>query len=376
MRQYRKIKKLMPSYNGVTGVSGQSMPAGGAVTVLQTTNFIQASGAGDKAYNFIPLLKQISSGRIYCAFWTHDDDEAASGSYARMSYSDDNGDNWTLMTDTVATYGDMLPAESDGYFVVGDKFLEIDNKLYLFTLIYERLPGEITVIGAVVNEVSGDSLGESVRVAPAGALTVGAGYTVPDFDAQMSEKVVRALGHGYSTLGKDRLDIYPWETNGVLDVGGTLYESAETDVASDSNGGYISYGRKVPSDSGEEYLTFSNSQDGVVWSPWLLTEIPASPSKIALVKLSDRYMLVWNPWDSGSSLYVGYSVDGLNWDGANIYKIETVGLTVRQYEGSGKAGNMRYASAIELANGQILCAYGKRGKEEIQCSRWALPAMS
>lgn len=116
------------------------------------------------------------------------------------------------------------------------------------------------------------------------------------------------------------------------------------------------------------------SNYGHGWGSLYVTDIPDSPSKTIHFRFNQEVCLVGNNGNAvRDSLYLGISIDGLNYSSDNLYNIDkdTAG---QQFSGFGKGGGPQYPSAIKLSNGKIACVYSVR-KEIIRVSIFDKPTL-
>lgn len=121
-----------------------------------------------------------------------------------------------------------------------------------------------------------------------------------------------------------------------------------------------------------KYVQFSDY--GYNWTDPVISNIPDSPSRTAVVSTIDKkFILIGNADNGGirSPLFFIISNDGLNYDANNIYTIDTE-TSAPDFSGFGKGVGVQYPHAIELSTGEIFVVYSVN-KEGIRCSYFNKP---
>jgi len=346
---------------------------------IKTTVFSPTS-AGDKAYNHHSHSLEFY-GKIHCIVSTANTDEEEPGQYVRYFNVSLDGLSHSSLEVILESQDDITKGWTvAGRVCIPSSFAIADGKLYAIVDINDKGASNVSRTGVGVIAIGINSSGsfdtpvwiENVNGTFTAPTAIG-GYPSYSFDSTLRTKIRNYLLslpkylptwyysvpssdilYSRSTFEGDEISepsAVTLPTGQILKLWRLLVVGSDTKIAQTSNDGG---------------LTYNDTYD---------TGIPDQPSRTKLLELNDRKTAIIGNNDNTnrSPLFFAFSSDGLTYNEANVYNIDTE-TTGAVYSGIYKDTGVEYPDANELSNGKIFVVYSVN-KEDIRFSMFDKPTL-
>lgn len=359
-----------------------------ALTGIYYTDIWTPTSENDRTYNHHPFIIEFG-GYLHAVFSTHSQDEEGSGEYIRYSKSTDMGA--TLSTPiTIFDSQDDITRDwtLGGRVCVSAGFAVVGDKLYGITDVNDRAAGgedrARLKVGVMAREINMDGTfgtaywienGDGSLIAPEPI----SGYPSFAFNATLRNQVRQYYYDNpdkrtdwyFSVLNTDLL-YSQYSIPGVRDFNGN--DLAEPRRIKLPSGQYLKIWRNLASGSNRKVI--QTSEDALTWNAPYQSNIPDSPSRTMALTLSNGIIAVIgnNEGAVRTPLFLALSNDGLNFESANIYNIDTE-TSGAVFSGFGKGTGVQYPHATQLSNGKLCVVYSVN-KEDIRAAIFDIPNLN
>lgn len=336
----------------------------------------------DKTYNHHPFVEE-HNGKLHFMHSTTNADEENPGMYVRYTTTDLDLTNQEPYSDLFPPQDDLTKARSlGGRVCVPSGFAKVGGDLYALTDVNDRSSGSDPRprigVGILARKVNNDgSFGTIYWIENVdGSLNAPnpiSGYPAYTFNASLRNQI----RDYFLNNPEERTDWYfsvpssdPLYTEEDFN-GKRLTEPRIVQIPDER---YMKIWRLVDTVVTNKVVQFS--QYGFDWGAPYDSQIPDSPSRTMVLKLSNNVVAVIgnNEGDLRDPLFLALSSDGLNYEAVNVYNIdnETSGAV---YPGHGKGAGVQYPHAIQLSN-EKLCVIYSVNKEDIRAAIFDKPQLT
>lgn len=338
--------------------------------------------SGFQTYNFHPFIIEFG-GYTHIMFSTSNENEENPGQYVRYTKSNDEFATQETIQVLFESQDDVNKLfEESGRVCVPSGFVIIDGDLYGLTDVNDRgaggNPRTREGVGLLARKINlngtfGDvEWFENIDTTFTSPTPI-SGYPSYNFNSVLRTKIRQYLYDNvdkrpdwyYSVPNTDYLfsRIDPFED-------GRLVEPRVTQIKS---GQYLKLWRFAQGATTKNKVA-QTSDYGFDWGEPYETQIPDSPSRTSITRLSDGSTFVVGNNKSGrEGLFVAFSNDGLTYKNDNTYNVDYSNVNP-VYAGENKTAGCQYPYSIQLSSGRIMVAYGVK-KEEIKISVFDAPTI-
>ena len=330
-------------------------------------------------YNHVPMCIE-HNDKIHVMYTTSNANEGNPGGYVRYQVSEDGGVTWSVPVTLFDSPDDDTKdiATEDGRHNIPCRFVVVNGELYAVAETDHLTSGVTnrvrTGVGAMARKINDNGSFDTI-------------FWIENVDGTLIAPVSFPTYQGYSfniplrTLLRDKMiSDFRFQPTRYYSVPDTdpLYTRDGTALIEPfmgklPNGQYLKIWRVITGFAGVKKA--QTSSNAITWNAVFETQIPDAPSATEFLTLSNRTVcLVGNNQSTRTPLFFALSSDGLTYESADIYNIDTE-TGGPSFSGSGKSNGVQYPAMTELNNGKIFVVYSVN-KEGIRCSIFDKPILN
>lgn len=342
---------------------------------IKTTVFSPIA-AGNKAYNHHSHVIEFM-GEIHIMYSTANDDEEEPGQYVRHQKSIDGGITWTSSIVLLESQDDIAKGWSvAGRVCIPAGFAIANGNLYAIVDINDKGASNTsrTGVGVLAVKINDASFDAPVWIENVDGTAV-APISIVGFPSYFFDNNIRTPIRSYLSIPNNFPTWYYSVPQSDILYTRDVFEGnlvAEPSTTLLPNSQYLRLYRLLVGNSNTKIAQTSN--DGIIWNDLYDTGIPDHPSRTKFLNFNCYMGVIGNNnSEDRTPLFIALSQDGLTYELANIYNIDSE-TNLPVFPGIYKDTGVQYPDAIQLQNGKICVVYSVN-KEDIKVSIFNKPIL-